>query len=359
MFAKFGIGSLRGLFIALVLCFSLTQVVAPAPVEAQQQTVTLQTICGNINASWPDIAQVYAQILAYINNGIQALLQVGVGVGVGNIQACLPNLNIQIPNLDLSGCFNFNISASCNFNAQIPSLQGCLNNALGTLQSFLQQFNINIDMNALLQCLSGLVNVNITIPDLLATLSAVLNDILNLLSSLSASIQWYADVFTFFASFCQGYNASGGFSSGFGCGVGAGSNGGGGNGGGGNGGGGFTGGGYTFNNSASSSGGQLNIVVSPVGGVAPLHMGPQASTTMPVFNVIAELRNAAGTKTLKTFNVPCFPDQGLCQKKYKPNATFLKKHKGKVIKVVTTIYPEGGNATNSLPMAELYNNVRF
>jgi hypothetical protein len=357
MFAKFGITSIRGLFLALVLCFSLTQVVAPAPAEAQQQTVTLQTICGNINASWPDIAQVYAQILAYINNAIQALLQVGVGVGVGNIQACLPNINIQIPNIDLSGCFNFNITAACNFNAQIPNLQGCLNNALGTLQSFLQQFNINIDMNALLQCLSGLVNVNITIPDLLATLSALLNDILNLLSSLSASIQWYADVFSFFASFCQGYNASGGFSSGFGCGVGVG-----GSGGGGAPGAGSNGGGYTFNNSASSSGGQLNVIVTTVGGPVPLVVaGPQtaASVTMPAITVVGELRNAAGTKVLKTFNVPCFPDLGKCEKKYKPNATFLKKHKGKPIKVVTTIYPVGGNATNSLPIAELFNTVRF
>ena len=356
MFFEKLLSSFRGAILALVLAFSFSQaVVAPAPAYAQQQTVTLQTICGNINATWPDIAQVYAQILALINNGLQQLLQVGVGVGVGNIQACLPNINIQLPNIDLSGCFNLNLQASCNFNVQLPNLQGCLNNSLGQLQAFLQSLNINIDMNALLQCLSGLVNINITIPDLLATLQGIFDSILGLLNSLTASINWYSDVFQFFVGFCQGYNSSGGFSAGFGCGGGAGgSTNGGGNGGG-------SGGGYTFNNGASVSNNQLNINLSTVGGTAPLlGNGPAtAAQSSLMFNVIADIQGVKSGKSLKKFSVPCYADEGVCRKKYSPNPAMLKKLKGKALKLVITVYPEGGNATNSLPLAELYNSIRF
>ena len=101
---------LKTFFFVLLLSFSIFSVALPESAEAQgNNNVTIETICVNINAGWPDPRAVYAQILAILQQGLQALLQVGVGVGIGNVQACLPNINLNIPNLDLAACFNVNL----------------------------------------------------------------------------------------------------------------------------------------------------------------------------------------------------------------------------------------------------------
>lgn len=339
--------SFRRFILGLFLAFALIFVAAPQETHAQQQNVSIQTICGTINASWPDIAQVYAQILALINSALQQLLQVGVGVNIGNILQCLPNINIQLPNIDLSACFQFNIQASCNFNAQLPNLQQCLQTALQSLQQFLQQLNININMNSLLQCLAGLINVNITIPDLLNILNGLLNQILGLLNSLSASISWYANVFQFFLQFCQGYNANGGFNGGAGCGLGGGA-------------------GCSYSGSTSGGNGSINLNLNPFGcsGTSPMVIGGANTAAMAAqdIEVWAVVRSSKGKK-LSTKKLSCTGDK--CTAKIKFSSTNTKKY-GKGVNVTYSVFKAGSNGTSKtlptdqLPIAEVNaKNVSF
>ncbi|MBX7143468.1 MAG: hypothetical protein K1X79_03380 [Oligoflexia bacterium] len=332
--------SFRRLILGFFLAFALVFVATPQETHAQQQNVSIQTICGTLNASWPDIAQVWAQILALVNSALQQLLQVGVGVNIGNILQCLPNINIQLPNIDLSACFQFNIQASCNFNAQLPNLQQCLQTALSSLQQFLQQLNININMNSLLQCLSGLINVNITIPDLLNILNGLLNQILGLLNSLSASISWYSNVFQFFLQFCQGYNANGGFNAGAGCGLGGSA-------------------GCSYSGSTSGGNGSLNLNLNPFGcngGTSPMVLGATAASTATAdIEVWAEVFSSKGKK-ISTRRLDCSGEK--CSKKLKFSSASTKKY-GKGVNVTYSVFKSGGNGTSSslptdrLPVAQV------
>lgn len=323
------------IFLTLLVAFTVVFTVPGTDTaQAQQRNVTVETICGNLNASWPDIEAVFASIMAMINQAIQSMAQIGVGVGIGDIKSCLPDINFRFPTINLENCFSFGANFNCNLNIQLPNLQQCLDTALRTLQNYLNQYNVNINMQELMNCLSGLINVNVTIPDVLAIVNGLLNSILGLLNSLTASITWYSDVFHFFINFC-GNNANGGIGGGA-CGT-------------------TSGTGGSFNNSITGGGGSISININPFGATAS-QTSAQGSAASDRYSVFFDIRDPKTKKYLKkNIAVPCGSES--CRKTYR--SLSAKKYKGKKLELVVSIYPLGGNETNALPIAESYSTVTY